>query len=573
MEDHEEKVKDFLCCIAKVCKAVAAAITYQVDGNNDPGETDKLINELPHCFHEVYTNFDYIREHEDLENVRYPEERSAAICLMFDLIDYLSVLQTKLKRSTEKDKNNNTWVLSCDLMDPTAFEFCINGKKMKPYVYIEEHVGEETMKAILPYASEDLHRAVVSLAKKLILRYNLQLTDPVGGIKEAVDTVCNKLCSGCSYSLTIPEEIDTYNENQAANNISSFPLKYSKESIATLVKKHLILRVPTWSGEWVYPAFQFDKHIAEIITELLPKIPVDKNQNGNNSQWPVTLYLYQALKKNDKPLSSLEIQDHLKEANQWKPDWKTKFTPEETDRIERGVTAAKLKTLSPRDELNLFRVTRNKRSPYFHDHLNPKDNNDTKGRGGRLSPSYSDVGTDVGACYFADSADGTWAESLASRLTLSLEDVLGRVFFHIKVKWVKEVKLITLITSTAGKGAVSERHPVSQKLANMLLDKYPYTIGVQYPLKTSGFGHNGASYTGYAIWGPKGAQNPTSLKHDNAWTITNDSDSSRGIWTGDQDAISALHDDSNLVDYLKRREDDFKYYPIALWRFPPPPKN
>jgi len=555
MIDSEIQLQWFLYYTVKVCEAVAKAIEDQ---------TDESINELPHWFYKLRTVFDYIRENEDLKKERYTKGRNAAIRLMFDLIDYLSILQTKLKRNVERD--NNTWILSCDLMDSTAFEFYSGGKKMEPYVHIEEHVGKEAMEAILPYASEELCRALESLYKKLDQKCFQEVSNPVGKIKDSVVKVRDKLCSNCGYSLKIPEKIPIYNEEQAVNNINALTEGY-KKPIAELVEARAILRVPTWSGEWVYPAFQFEKDIAPIIQRLLPNVPNDKNPNGNNSQWPLTLYLYQALKKNRSPESEYETRKYLRYANQWKPDWRAVEEDEETQ-IESDTSQAGSYMVPFKDENNLYRVARTKRSPYYYENSNRKDKDDGTGRFGRLSPSHPKAG----ASYFADSARGTWSESLASRLTLSLDDVLGRVFFHIRVKCITESKLINLLVPNLGDSAVKQRRPVSQKLAARLLDTYPDVIGVKYPLKTSDVS-GGNAYTGYAIWGLAGAQNPTSLAYNHAWEIADNSTTSRGIWTGDQDAIPALQDGSGLVDYLKRREEVFPYYPIALWRFPPLPEN
>lgn len=331
-----------------------------------------------------------------------------------------------------------------------------------------------------------------------------------GQLEEALDGICTYFKTTRKPPLTI----DFWDAEAVRRDLGLADLA----AVHRLAARREILSVETWSGETMYPQFQF--HLGKI----LPKMSrLAKSVPESLSGWPLTVFAYE---HRDEPDGFFK--NTLEPRGLWTASWGGKAT-NQFKHVD-GKPEYTIAAGSP-----LYRVARTGYSPFFFAST-PKRLTKDKTSGRFDLPHNLNRGT----VYTAETPRGAWREVLDREPIVTLSSLLGRTMWTLSPMTSLHVGDITggASSALASTPLRADTRQLAERLSNIFK-------GLRYPLRTT------MGDKGIALFGPAGPTLPNSAN--------------LGMWASE--SVDGFGHDA-LWEYIAFREKHEKSFPVVLRRFP-----
>lgn len=292
-----------------------------------------------------------------------------------------------------------------------------------------------------------------------------------------------------------------------------------RDEIEEMAAERQIISVPTWTGELMYPKFQFQ---GSRLTDSVTMVCADAHPSFCG--WPLAIWLATHQNEDLTYLSS-----KLGRIGLWMPN-RTAPPTHEFRELER---AAASKTPSFPLSGPAYRVCRIDNSPFYFSSADARDPH----AGGRFD---LDSASGMGSLYAGDSPLGAWAEVFGRLPVLTLHDLFGRRLWELYPRSSLDILDITdytaTIFSTVNRANTQEVAAMALKHGNK---------GLRVLLRASG------KSMGVVLFGRAGAKLP----------------SAAGIGLWDANPLRGI-EDPGLWKYISNREHLFPEFPVVFRRFP-----
>lgn len=349
----------------------------------------------------------------------------------------------------------------------------------------------------------------------------------ISDIEEHI-TVINEVLGGGTWrdrstSYVIKNNLDLFNESEVIKQ-----LEISSKELTDLVSFGKILEVRDWLNQRQYPVFQFDRNeILSLVKEAL------EISNLNNCSWSTALYLNKVYQNKELGSNNQKIE---KVKNQLRLAGRLKYKPSDKGE-EIDPNNSQPEIINKGTEL--FRISQSAYTPFFFTSYSKL------GEGGRFDlsgtpPIYPNQ-VAKGSLYTAKSIQGACCEVFRREPIITLEDLLSRTLWKIKIG--EDIPVFNLKGILSQLTATTDRI-YTQKIAQKVdeCDKYK---GLLSRLRTNG------DEEGVTLFGLKGASPPTVCNF--------------GVW---QVKPCPLLDDHQVISFITEERKHEAFPIIHLQRFP-----